>query len=425
MKNKLHITLLLTGLLLLIGAVTPMRAHEGAGGINRANAAGDGPYLDSEIVVSSLDNEQLLPAVAYNWKHREYLVVWHNKWAGNRDIYAQRISDRGEVKSSFSISNMPFDRAQPSVAYDPVNDRYLVVWIYDTLGDGSDWDIMGRFVPWDGNDPNPSAFAISSWTTHQWNPQVIYARPHEEFLVVWTNEYQSGVLPTYVSGQRITAADGSFPDGAWTIATHATENRLRPDAAYNRARDEYLITYDNGVDIFGVRRTWNGVVLGGGEFGIAGWPDEEIRSSVAACSEADQYLVAWQSLVSGDYDLYARFIQGDGAPGNVYVISNYAGQQEEADVTCNLSNRQYMITWQEQITTYGISGRLVFPDETLGTGFQIAAPGTSPGHNNPAVAGGHTNYLVVWEHQRGVTVYRDIHGRLITPHGVFLPLVLR
>jgi hypothetical protein len=106
------------------------------------------------------------------------------------------------------------------------------------------------------------------------------------------------------------------------------------------------------------------------------------------------------------------------------VISDYAGQQEEADVTCNMSNQQYMVTWQEQITTYGISGRLVFPDETLGPGFQIVAPGTSPGHNNPAIAGGYTNYLVTWEHQRDAT-YRDIHGRLITPYRVLLPIVMR
>ena len=57
--------------------------------------------------------------------------------------------------------------------------------------------------------------------------------------------------------------------------------------------------------------------------------------------------------------------------------------------------------------------------------FAIVAPGASADRTNPVVAGGHTNYLVAWEHERDSTSYQDIHGRLVTPHRVFLPLVLR
>jgi len=38
------------------------------------------------------------------------------------------------------------------VAYDPTNDRYLVVYIYDVNGDGSDYDLRGRLIPWNGPD---------------------------------------------------------------------------------------------------------------------------------------------------------------------------------------------------------------------------------------------------------------------------------
>ena len=48
-----------------------------------------------------------------------------------------------------------------------------------------------------------------------------------------------------------------------------------------------------------------------------------------------------------------------------------------------------------------------------------------PDRTNPAVAGGHTNYFVAWEHMRNNTAFRDIHGRLFAPHVVFLPLSLR
>jgi hypothetical protein len=55
------------------------------------------PYLGAEITISALDNEQHLPAVAYNPIHDEYLVVWQNRWGANQDIYAQRLNGRGEL----------------------------------------------------------------------------------------------------------------------------------------------------------------------------------------------------------------------------------------------------------------------------------------------------------------------------------------
>ena len=79
--------------------------------------------------------------------------------------------------------------------------------------------------------------------------------------------------------------------------------------AYNLARNEYLVTFDadsSSWDIHAVRLRGDGVALGGGEFTIAGWPDDEQVPAVAACDQADQYLVAWQSLRGSDYDILDR-----------------------------------------------------------------------------------------------------------------------
>ena len=395
-----------------------------------ATSASAGPHLGGEITISALDNEQYLPSVAYNWKHDEYLVVWHNKWGGNRDIYAQRITGQGELKSWFAVSAGSLDRAQPSVAYDPVHDRYLVVWIHDIHGDGSDWNVSGRFIPWDGPSASLIEFAICTWTTHQWNPRVAYGRAVEEFLVVWMNEYPAGTPPMYISGRRVKAADGSFPGGASDLTiSHATENRVNPDVTYNLARNEYLVVYDNAVDILGIRLTGHLDHNFGGEFGIAGWPDAEIHPAVAACDKADQYLVVWQSS-AGNQDIYARFVKGDGTVDSVHHLRGTTVAEVEPDVACNMSGRQYLVVWQQQYSNltgpYGIWGRLVATDKTIGPEFGIiASGGATADRTYPALAGGYTNYLVAWEHDRAGTAYQDIHGRLIAPYAVFLPLTLR
>jgi hypothetical protein len=49
--------------------------------------------------------------------------------------------------------------------------------------------------------------------------------------------------------------------------------------------------------------------------------------------------------------------------------------------------------------------------------------GTAADRTEPAVAGGRVNYLVVWAHERDGTAYVDIHGRLVYPHRIYLPLM--
>ena len=396
-----------------------------------AMAAALDPYLGSEITISAIDNEQYAPSVAYNWKHHEYLVVWHDVWGiGTRDIRAARVSEQGQVLSEFTVyDHATRDSGQPSVDYDPVNDRYLVAWIFDASGNGSDWDLYGRFIPWNGPSAGLTAFPISTWSTHQWTPKVAYGRAVEEFLVVWANEYQLGTLPMYISGRRVKADGTGFPGGSSDLTvSHVSQNRVNPDVTYNLARNEYLVVYDNTADIFGIRLTGNLSGNFGGEFGIAGWPSAEIHPAVAACKEADQYLVAWQSDQSSANDaIYARFIGGDGVVAGVHLIDDTTSPEQEPDVTCNQAGQQYLVEWQTRYTNlnFGIWGRLLQPDESLNNSFLIVQPGSVKDRTNPVAAGGYTNYLVAWEHKRDGTAYQDIHGRFISPNAVFLPLVKR
>jgi hypothetical protein len=389
------------------------------------------PYLGHEIVISDLDNIKYLPSVAYNSIHNEYLVVWHTVWAiGTRDIRGARISAAGQVLSEFTVyEHATKDSSQAAVEYDPVNDRYLVVWVFDSFGDGSDRDLYGRFIPWDGPSLGLTEFPICTWPTHQWTPKLAYGRAVEEFLVVWNNQYQAGTLPMYISGRRITAANGSFPgsDSDFTI-NHLTEQRVNADVTYNLARNEYLVVYDNTWDILGRRFTGN---LGhdfGGEFPIAGWPDGETKPSVAACKEANQYLVVWQSDQNTSLNsdaIYGRFISGDGTPGSAHLIDDTTASEVEADVACNAAGTQYMVAWQTMYTNsrFGIWARLVQPNGTLESAFAIVHPYGDMHRRNPVIGSGGANYLVAWEHSRDS--YQDIHGRIITPQMLFLPQVLR
>ena len=154
--------------------------------------------------------------------------------------------------------------------------------------------IHGVFVNWDGPIQGQHQINICDWTTIQVMPKVAYSRAEEEFMIVWFTAHPS--VPAYISGRRMTASDGTFPStstsGSDFTISDPTDVRVRPEIAYNLARNEYLVVYDDMQDVFATRFTGKGVSLGDGEFGIATWSGAEIKSSVAACRETDQYLVA-------------------------------------------------------------------------------------------------------------------------------------
>jgi hypothetical protein len=382
-----------------------------------------GPFtaqLGYEFTISAEAADEYSPAIAYNSNRDEYLVVWHDAYDV---IYGQRVLPSGQLLNRFVVSDSPNGKRQASVAYDSTRDRYLVTWVYDYFGDGSDFDVYGRFIPWDGPNASVHDFQICTWTSNQWRPALAFARTQDEFLVVWMSE-TTGV-PGYISGRRIWADGTGFPGAAFTISSSPTVQRDYPDVAYNLARNQYLVTWDlDGVDIWGVRLSATGLPQGGGEFVIAGWPSSEAHASVAACHKADQYLVAWQSdqdTGGVDWAIYARYLGGDGVPGSVYLVDDTTAPEREADVSCDTAGRQYLLAWQTMYNTgyYGVWGRIAYPDETMEAAFGIVQPSPSHNRTEPAVGGGRGTFLTAWEHETGFIVNRDVHGRTVFPDLIF------
>jgi hypothetical protein len=434
-----------TGLLLLLAVLSVAWAPPEPSAVPRTLAleSAGASNLSGEIVISELEGGEFSPAIAYNSVRNQYLVVWEVDWGGGyHDIHARRISGDGRLLSEFSLASPPLYRSQtnPAVAYDPVNDRYLVVWAYDVSGDGSNWDVYGTFIPWDGPQGEVyNYFPICSWSSNQGHPAVAYGRAQEEFLVVWKSE--SIGVPGYISARRVFATGGFPPGDGFTISS-GTQIRDFPDVAYNLHRNEYLVTWDlelsaSNIDIYGKRLDGYGNTLTGGnpnvtgEFPIAGWPSFEAEPAVAACAAADQYLVAWQSdqgpPLGDNYAIYARYLNGDAVPGNVHEIDDTTSPELNVDVDCNLAGNRYLLAWQTRYANpieYGIWARTAWPNGSLDPPFGVRPPGPTTDREYPAVTGGRTGFLVAWEHQRDAGGNRDIHGRLVQ-YALHLPLVLR
>ena len=394
----------------------------------------DNSYIGPDIVISERASGEHSPSVAYNSNHDEYLVVWENDWGGGyHDIYAQRVTSNGKLLSWFSVTvDNTHNKGNPSVAYDKVNDRYLVVFAYDFWGDGSDWDIYGRYIPWYGPESFMVEFPICTWTSQQLHPVVAYGFSALSHLVVWSNDPEGGAI--YLSG-RILFADNSGMGDIFTVAAGGVDRDF-PDVTYNLARNEFLVVYDvnniyqgTSYDIYGIRLRGDGVPIGSGEFTIAGWTAFEAYASVAACDQANQYIVAWQSdQDSGETEwaIYTRYLNGDAVPGNIYLMDDFSDMQIQVDVSCNYIGNKYQLAWEYQYVNneYGVWGRIAYPNEEMSNKFEISPPGWIDGRHQPAIGGGRSTYLVAWEQERFPDGNLDIHGKLLR-YASFLPITIR
>jgi hypothetical protein len=393
-------------------------------------------HLGGEIQISlptTPECDRYRPSVAYNWRHDEYLVVWHNTWpGGHRDIYARRVSASGQLQSWFAVSAGANDRAQPAVAYNATSDEYLVVWMYNANSDGSTYEIWGRTIAWNGAYQNPE-FQIITWPNRTfWTPRVAWNSLRNEYIVVWSAHDATTLTPTDVA-HALLAADGSKLFG--TIISSAQEPH-QADVTYNVAADEYLVAWrrmwapaDGDIRAARIAAGPGTVVDPPGVFTIDA-PEEDQLLPAVTTNQQHRYLVVWQHAYPGpccDWDIRGQELDVNGnLVGSVFSIAGTIDDETSPAVVARPGiDWDYLVVWQwsspagEEIWAYHRNDANIEVLEVAAAGFWD--------HENPAVAWGRVAPLIVYEgdSQGDPTVYRHIYGRRWVPNAVHLPLVVR
>jgi hypothetical protein len=420
-----QLTLRVTKLILfcvLFGLLLPAAAN--SFGVRR------GPYL----IVAAEDNWKWSPAVAYASQHDEYLVVWETWEAnGHHAIYGRRVSPLGQMFSEFLIYSGQYNSLQPTVAYDVTHDRYLVVWAYDSTGDGTDGDIYGRFIPWNGPSASEAAFGIDVSRANLDKPKLAYSPTSDEFLIIWRvlpgldNLYAiaGGIIYNDKTGKPISISSGLEP-------------RDFPDLAYNLVRNEFVVVWDMDVgrdeqdlDIYAMRLDFSGAPMPPGEFAVATLTSNEQHPTVAACYNADKYLIAWQQQVNQttDDNIFARMMSGTGLLGQSYGVAGTTLPQQHPRLACNPGGNEFFLAWDDQYAQpyprRGVWAEVIHTDFWVEPAFEVVRPSDTRDRLFPAVAYGDKTALVVWQHARDNSNWLDIWGQVVWPNTIFLPLVVK
>ncbi len=397
--------------------------------------------------------------VAYNSRHKEYLVVYqyHNSiLSGPDQIHAARLSVDGSYIANYVVSDLPNNCRQPDVEYDPLNDRYLVVWTYDRNGDNNSWDIHGRFVPVSGPVDTLPSMKIGGFATwdESW-PRLAYGAVDHDFFVVFNLDFNTARQPA-IAGFRVPA-DGS-PSWHHTTIHEDTyqSSRMHPDIAYNPQRDEFVVVYDDGaniyVHIFAGHATYS-QFYNVTDIGLpitkltppnTTLPGIHDHPAIAFAPGASYYFITWDTnRETGSGDIWACYYPGGATMPAAYYRQRLSGSGDHetgASVACRNDTSSCLAVWivdhndvfytmaREVVLESDNNGELTRYETVFSQPLDNLAPVTSWWVGNPftAIAGGSKNYYISFPAIGQNTVLLQGRNSILSdfPWPMFLPAII-
>ncbi|MEN1728606.1 MAG: hypothetical protein AAGJ52_09200, partial [Pseudomonadota bacterium] len=369
------------------------------------------------------------PDVVFNATAGEFLVVWQGlddstDSPGEQEIWGQRIEAGTGLElgvNDFRISNQGTDGASnadarsPAVAYNAIDDEYLVVW----HGDGAtglaneEFEVFGqRLEGASGARVGAEGFRISQMGTDgdtAFDAQaadVAHNAINNEYLVVWSGDSDEGDLVNEefeIWGQAIDGATGALTGGNRRLS------ETGPDGNGNFDADTPAVTHATASNRFLV--VWRGNDNPGGVGGLG----REIYGQLVDGATLDEF--------GADFRISDMGPDGNsGFSANVPAVVYVAADQEFEvfwngdDTTPPYVNDDFEVFGQRLDAT-GAEIGADFGVSTLGSDGQTAF-----GANFPAVASGPgRETFVVFQGDSGDGLQVDdeleIHGqrlRLVT-----------
>jgi hypothetical protein len=422
MKTKRGIlsTALLLPLLLTLFPILPGQAQPAIGLSEGRNLPAAMAQGDDFLISHAEGTLRGAPAAAYNDDLDEYLVVWVDSRGNDAywDIYGQILTSGGIPQGgNFVIRDEAAGiLTYPDVAYDTVNQRYLVAW-YDI----TEVDVEGQLLNSDGTAFG-AAFNIAEGTPGDVRafPAVAFHPQEGEYLVV----YQGGAAGDLNVYAKRVDATGNVGGTEYQICTE-TGDQTDPDVSVDpSAGGDFLIVWEDGRtatdQIYGnilYATTW----FLGSEFVVAA-PADALYNPTAAfnpdAGTAGEWLVTYQRDVGGDSQIRGRRVAADGTPtGTGITICDDSGDQQYPDVAYSAYGSQWLVVWEDHragVNNYDIYGRRVDVNaDPLGDTFGISSAPDS--QLAPAVASSSSSagYLVAFPD--GQTT--DISGQRVLSSG--------
>jgi hypothetical protein len=348
----------------------------------------DGQVLSTELLFASSGStaEDLRwPAVSCNGT--DCLVAWWRfETRTGHSVRLARVSGGAIQQTDLPVISASSDQHEPAISWNGTH--YLVVWRDIRRPDGG--DIYGARVAPTGEVLDAEGFAISTGSGTERNASATWNG--SRWFVVWQD---SRAGTEQLLGARVTpAAVVEEPDGLVLSPPEAAHTL--PQVTWNGTH--YLLVWWGGLGhIYAVRVDAAGAVVGGplalGQNGV-----KPARPVVATSGE--DFVVAWESDLHGDPDIYAARVTAAGAvapPGASYLASIISMEEQPAVASDGTDYFLLWTDWREGLRELGLYGTRVSGEGVVldPTGIPVVQ-GRLSVSGPAAIAFGGGVYLVVY-----------------------------
>lgn len=209
-------------------------------------------------------------------------------------LESRALAQAVRVGPTFTINRLSDGRVTgcryTDVAWDPVNQVYLVVW-------GAFGEVLGRFVTPDGDVLGLQPFVIPTTSSYTDAPRLAYSPDAAEFMVVWRDNRQDPTFPT-VWGRQLAYQDASgiprFIDADFPITLGAVLSIDSPAIAYSTSSREFFVIYNRDYILRGRSFSTTGALLSTEVVASTPPPGSGMfMPSVTYNATADEYYVVW------------------------------------------------------------------------------------------------------------------------------------
>jgi len=381
---------------------------------NRLSAQPTLKLIGTNVDVSSgLTLQRLSPSVAYNTANNEYMVVWYdlrNVTTTGNDVFAQRLSASGGLLGvNIPIVTDVGAQFNPFVAYNSIDNNYLVAWQSQFDGPGSlDFnDAFGRLVS-NAGMPLGGAFHISDGGLEI---SSAYNSTSNEYLVTG-RVFASGPVPG-IFGQIVS--NGGSLVGNVIVVNTAGAPAPNGQVIYNPAINEYFATWRDQVDanLKGQRISATGVLLGNPIIISPVFPQSSNPTASIAFDPANsRYLVVFSRFQGTD--ILGQFVSISGALiGSNFLIRTGSSPIPTPFVAHSSIDNVFLLVWNDNKDILGQllseTGQAIGTPLVLASQTAAAFLGPTTVHNTKS-----GDFLVVWSDNRNVSQgEQDVFAQLV------------
>jgi len=321
----------------------------------------NGNAINEDFTIRSGQGEQWHhenPSVAYGGG--KFFVAWEH-YAVSTDASTMRILGKmvtlnGDVGSQILICDESDIQADPNVAFDSINNRFLVVW-EDSRQTRNNYNIYGKIYDINGNQIGNEK-TICNAANSQSEPWVAFDSVNEQYMIVWEEgeSPNNGPFDIWVGMfdsdlNCIGPSSGNQPMKLTNSNSNTDYNF--PCVAFSEETRRFLITWNEGDISSG---DWDGDVWGKllDESGNAVGPTMfKIRAGNFVRTDIVPYLsTSFFVSYNGGGNIWGKFISQDGEvyDGDIQLSASSSAVADWANIAVN--NNEIFVTWEDTRVDY-------------------------------------------------------------------------